>query len=47
MAAIALSAADIITQALDYLRAGLTYTLELRGFRFCGLAFGGRSETKP
>jgi hypothetical protein len=41
MAAIALSAADTITQALDYLRVGLAYTLELRGFRFCGLAFGG------
>jgi two-component system OmpR family response regulator len=46
MAAIALSSASLITQPLDYLRVGLTYRWDLRGFRFSSLAFGGRSETK-
>jgi two-component system OmpR family response regulator len=46
MAAIARSSASLITQPLDYLRVGLTYRWDLRGFRFSSLAFGGRSETK-
>ena len=46
MAAIALSAAEIITQPLDYLRVGLTYMLELRGFRFAAWPLVARSETK-